>query len=504
MDPRVTAGAIIGIVVVATVLAALLAPRAADDGDPAPPGDFRPSPLSRFDANVTSFDDTRIVFTVWRPANASASTPVPLVLLAHGVTADRGQPQASGLVDALVDAGFGVLALDLRGHGESGGLSRLSDPDQDVRDLAAVLDWSHANLDWIVRQPGRPRDLLVGAWGFSLGGAMVHLSAALDGRIDAIVPQNTMNDYLTILAPGDAIKSVWANLFIAASRTGSDVGPVGHWRADPVFEAYYAEAMATNRLSDPAKALLARLSPYTYMGAVRQPALYIQGFPDMAFPASEAFRSRGTLVANGSRAHVLTWLGGHHVAALQPAEGGSPCGAINDAIFSWFDETLRGGPPSARPAFSFALDDGSCVPAATLPPIRRNATLPTVTLPANAGSVLVPVLTAEDALRIVGSPLVTASAAVVGVDDVFYASLVAVSGGEERVLDSQVTPLRLAGPATDVPVRLEMNPVAALLKRGDQLFLKIDRVNEWFITNSGRTPGALVLSGPTLGLPLVD
>jgi pimeloyl-ACP methyl ester carboxylesterase len=505
MDPRLSAAGIAGAVVLATVLVVLLVPRGDRGPGEPPPTGFEPSPLARYDAELQSFDGTSIVFTVWRPADATVAHPVPLVLLAHGVTVDRRQPEEMGLVDELVQAGFGVVAPDLRGHGESGGLSRLSDPEHDVRDLAALLDWCHDHLDWAERQTGtgHDRDLHVGAWGYSLGGAMVHLSAALDGRIDALVPQNTMNDYLTILAPNGALKSVWATAFIAASRTGTDVGPVGHWRADPVFEQYYADAMANNRLPDEANRFFATISPYTYLDRVRVPALYIQGVPDMAFPLNEALRSRATLAPNAGRTEVFTWLGGHNVPGLQPAEGGSPCGPINGRVVAWFNETLRSAPPTPGHPYAFALDDGSCLRLEAAPTPTRNVTLPPVAMAEGAGSLLVPLLTADDALRLVGVPVLSGTATVAGVDDIFYVSLVAVSGTQERVLDTQVTPLRLPGPSTGLPFRLELNAVASLLKRGDQLALKIDRVNEWFVSNSGRTPGALTLTGATMALPLV-
>jgi ABC-2 type transport system ATP-binding protein len=489
MVSRVAAGLTLAAVLLAATLGAVwLRP---GGGGTAPGGDAD-TPAGSFDRSdrvISSFDGTPIAFTLWRPAAATTQAPVPLVLLA----------------DALTARGFGVVAPDLRGHGESGGLSRLSDPAQDVRDLAALLDWAHDNLDWLIRQPetGLPKDLLVGAWGYSLGGAMIHISAATDGRIDALVPQNTMNDYLSIVAPNDALKSIWVNVFIAAGTIGG-TGPLGTWRPDPFFHDAYVEGMATNRLPDRAKRFFDSISPFTYLGDVTQPALYIQGMNDMAFPFNEPYKSYASLRANGTLARVFTWLGGHQVPLLQSTPASTPCGDIEPLVADWFEATLRGGVEIPSPDFRIALDDNTCVEVDDVPETRRPYPLPPIVLPAGAGSVLIPVQSFTDARRVVGFPqVVITSATVAGVDDILYFSLVAVDeDGNRRVLNDQVTPMRVPGPST-VRGTLVLNGIAATLKTGDELFLKVDRVNEWFHSNSGRTPGAIAITEATLILPVL-
>lgn len=84
---------------------------------------------------VGSFDGTRIAYT--------ARGAGPAVLLLHGFGADHelnwGAP---GVIDALLDSGRRVIAIDARGHGASG---KPHDPDRYagdtmVRDAQAVLD----------------------------------------------------------------------------------------------------------------------------------------------------------------------------------------------------------------------------------------------------------------------------------------------------------------------------------------------------------------------------
>ena len=65
--------------------------------------------------------DGQRVAAWWIPARADASraTATPTVLLCHGFIADKAQDL--NLARDLVPGGFNVLAIDLRGHGESGG-----------------------------------------------------------------------------------------------------------------------------------------------------------------------------------------------------------------------------------------------------------------------------------------------------------------------------------------------------------------------------------------------
>lgn len=507
MEPRRAALAVaVAVVLAGVVVGGILGGRLGRPGVHEGTGPGRPPSTAaaqdQVGLKVASFDGTELVFDVHRPAGADATHPVPLVLLAHGVTANRSTPILVRLSEALVAQGFGVLAPDLRGHGESGGTSRLSDPTQDVRDFTVLLDWAYDHLDWVVHQEGtgHAKDLLVGGWGFSLGGAMVQITAALDGRLDAIVPQNTMNDYTAIIAPGGAVKSFWVNVFIALSKTPPGT-PEGTWRADPVFEQIYVDTMAQNALPPAGRDLLHKISPATYLDRLAAPALYVEGVTDMAFPLDEALRNREALARHGPTPPVFTWLGGHKTP-YQPYDESTPCGDYVPVVTAFFVQHLKGGADPRSPSLAVAMDDGSCLHLDAMPTTYRNTTLGAAALPAYAGSLLLPVFTAGDAVRIVGDPVLTGSATVANPDDILYASLVVLKpDGSMHVLDFQVTPLRLPGPAT-AAVHLGMDAVGAVLRRGDHLLLKLDRENEWFATNGGRTPGAIAFTDLSLALPV--
>jgi ABC-2 type transport system ATP-binding protein len=69
---------------------------------------------------------TSICITVFKPAWASRSHRVPMILHSHGWAGSRNTDVSD--VETYLDAGFGVTSIDQRGHGESGGKAHVEDP----------------------------------------------------------------------------------------------------------------------------------------------------------------------------------------------------------------------------------------------------------------------------------------------------------------------------------------------------------------------------------------
>jgi len=131
--------------------------------------------LGASDVSFTSADGVPLRGWYREPGTAGAT-----VLLVHGWGAQRTQmaPQAQ----ALVDAGYGVLLIDLRAHGASGGtLSSAGFLEQ--RDVEAALAWLRARPECA----GRP----IAAIGFSIGGIAVAGVAGRDPGIAAVVLEST-------------------------------------------------------------------------------------------------------------------------------------------------------------------------------------------------------------------------------------------------------------------------------------------------------------------------
>ena len=168
-----------------------------------------------------------------------ATTPAPAVLVAHGF----GGSKASVDSDArdLVARGFVVLTWSARGFGASTGQISLDDPDHEVADARALVDWLATRPEVTQDGPGDPR---VGVTGGSYGGALALLLAGYDRRIDAIAPVITWNDLGQALfpnaastaplptdtaaqgafAPDGVFKRGWAGIFFSAGLSPAD-GP---------------------------------------------------------------------------------------------------------------------------------------------------------------------------------------------------------------------------------------------------------------------------------------
>jgi dipeptidyl aminopeptidase/acylaminoacyl peptidase len=111
------------------------------------------------------------------PAQSGAA-----VVLLHGGGGERSDmaPEAK----LLADAGFGVLAFDSIGHGESEGTPSWDEPERQA--LRGALDWLGA-------QPGVDAKRL-GGFGFSMGGYVLAQVAASDARLAAVALAGVPHD----------------------------------------------------------------------------------------------------------------------------------------------------------------------------------------------------------------------------------------------------------------------------------------------------------------------
>jgi uncharacterized protein len=131
--------------------------------------------------SFTSSDGLRLAAWYVPPRDGAA------VVVAHGTNSDRSAMLAE--IRLLADAGFGVLAFDWPGLGQSVGMIRWDG--QARRALVAAVDWldSRSEVD-----PTR-----IGALGFSIGGFVLTQVAAVDRRFRAVVleaPPPGFEDYL--------------------------------------------------------------------------------------------------------------------------------------------------------------------------------------------------------------------------------------------------------------------------------------------------------------------
>ena len=453
------------------------------------------------DGTLQTFDGETIAFTVFRPAGVSAGAPVPLVLHSHGWGGSRAT-EIGGIVEDLLDAGYGVLSFDARGHGDSTGYATIHHKDFEVKDTLALIDWAYDNLAWAEKEgAAADKDLVLGAVGGSYGGGYQLMAASYDDRLDAIAPQMTWNDLRYSLAPGGVVKSTWVDALYGFGLQGVNMHPDIH--------EWFATATATNQLPAAALVHLKESSPVPEnIGAA---TLLVQGLPDALFNWNEAVRNyQGILAGGNTNVAVVGYLGGHvlpfplqPVGAMGPARGGEPCGAYSDLALAWFDHHLRGNASAAVPTgVTYALEEGGCVAAPSDDPAAVvDVAFPALPAPNSAGTILVPLDVPAGTIAGRARLQATFTGAT---ETIFSAGLVVLNGdGRIHVVDDQAAFLRVtpALGSVQTAIDLDMTGVATLLGADDTLLLRIDGLHEWAPTGAARAPGGGLFLDVVVGLP---
>jgi dipeptidyl aminopeptidase/acylaminoacyl peptidase len=112
------------------------------------------------------------------------------LILVHGSQSNRSDPLVLQMSAALVQHGFAVLAIDLRGNGESAGAPR-SLGEFEQRDILGAVDFLRNGP---LTYPLLGRTRVIGGWGTSLGGATLLLAAAQEPALQAIVTDSAYAD----------------------------------------------------------------------------------------------------------------------------------------------------------------------------------------------------------------------------------------------------------------------------------------------------------------------
>ena len=147
-----------------------------------------PPPAAAPDQRLTiRTDDGVLLAATWYEPNAR---PAPAVILVHMLHRSRRDWDAVG--SRLAAEGLGALAIDLRGHGESGGGASAGDPGHPdytalVRDVAAARRYLATRGDV---QQGR-----VGIAGASIGANLALLQAAGDPTVASLALLSPSLDY---------------------------------------------------------------------------------------------------------------------------------------------------------------------------------------------------------------------------------------------------------------------------------------------------------------------
>jgi ABC-2 type transport system ATP-binding protein len=465
------------------------------------------APKIEDDIVVRSFDGTPIVATLMLPDGASAGAPVPVVLNTHG-WGGRRQTTSSGTVGELVKRGYAVLTYDSRGFGESGGEANVGSVDFEAKDAGALMDYLAARPEILLDRPGDPR---VGWYGGSNAGGVQLNTAAVDDRVDVIVPVIAWGDLPRDLIPNGVAKQTWDELLYGAGAAGAAAEGIGS-AAGPQTGVYareihigHAQLAATGSITDDIRSWFAARSTTARSDDVRIPTFIIQGSIDTLFPLEDGFENYSNVASGGAPVKLMTYCSGHTITGCTYPGGASgyPDGAAGRAplweqrVLSWFDKHLKGLDVDTGPEIEWQAQDGYFYGAPKFP-------LPGTKLepgaPVSAGTLIGPGGTGGDgpangapargeelgvtaaravilgpprkATPILGIPQVRLEGNVVGVAAHVYLELVdAAPDGTRVTVDDQTMPVRLGAGAIDETV--ELHGVSWILRPGHSLELEI-------------------------------
>lgn len=500
-------------------------------GYPLRPG-ASPTAVQPRDVKVVSFDGTAIYVHFMPATGLQAGQQAPTILDGPGL----GMPGQTSLYGSVLDGlltdalgmpsilslrsnGYNVVTWDPRGEYSSGGQLEIDSPDYEARDMSAIIDWLATQPE--VQLDGAPanRDPRIGMVGASYGGGIQLVTAAIDHRVDAIVPNIAWNSLTTSLYKSESFKSGWGTILAAAlvftlARTNPAIVPA----------TVYGDL--TGRLSEADQALLAQRGPGLPTNLVNQitaPTMLIQGTVDTLFTLDEANANALTLIGNGVPTKVLWFCGGHGLCTNDLFDG-SDGALVKERTLDWLDRYVKGDTTVVTgPQFEWIDQRGQVLSSASYhltpgDPVVASSTK-TRTLPLvpflGAGGLLgvLPIGSAPaiDALSlttpavsattyVVGAPQLTFTYSGTGVGDHLFAALVDDSTGQ--VLGNQVTPILVTLDGTERTVSVPLEMVAQTLKPGQKVTLQLFGSSAAY--RAAGALGVLTVSNMELTLPTVD
>jgi ABC-2 type transport system ATP-binding protein len=471
----------------------------------------------------------------------------PLVFHGHGFSASRtgvdealAGPSEPDSIDStrsigvrtgdhvrfLWEAGYAVVSVDQRGFGRgddnddgNSGALQILDPDYEIQDAIDVLDWVEAHVPNISRDD--TGNIIAAAIGSSYGGGFQVQLAALDNRLDALVPIDSWHSLLQSLVPNQVIKKGYTTgLCLAIQADSAESGRrttnACNQGSDTTISARYQEDFLENIPSEGNRdELVEAFGEHGTAGFQRRhddagdpfqmrpvDVLLIQGSRDILFNMNQAANNFRFLESLGGDVRMITNESGHAIISRslggsQGALGPSSCGRVDSmaAMRSWLDLKLKGIAPSNSSLPSnvcLSLDNTSGVELGFLPvadsastqfdpytvsvPVSSVNSSQNNTFSATAQGLFVALAEAisENGFVLAGIPVGTltiddsdALAAANGGTTAFV-GIGINRGGDIILVDDQVQPLRSQDNRTgETPSPIELIGVAEQLQIGD-------------------------------------
>ncbi len=341
-----------------------------------------------------------IVGDLYTPSTATSAHRVPALLTTNGFGGSKDDQ--AGLGQRFASRGYAVLSYSGLGFGGSGCKITLDDPDWDGKAASqlvsylggksgiAFTDAKHtipAPVLNVVQRDAKDHtghaaanDPRVGMVGGSYGGQVQFAAAAVDKRVDTIVPVITWSDLSYSLSPNNtsqttgvqtstpgAAKLVWALGFSGigiADGVTNAAGDPGRLIGCPNFAFFVCPALlvaATTGTVDPSTtASLRHASVSSYVKKVTIPTLVVQGQNDTLFNLNEGVANYRALQAQGTPTKMI-WFSGGHSGPNAPGEFsfGAPNPTtehVTRRVSDWLDHYLKGSSVSTGPEFAYFRD----------------------------------------------------------------------------------------------------------------------------------------------------
>jgi ABC-2 type transport system ATP-binding protein len=300
---------------------------------------------------IDSFDATKIRIH-WFPVGGPAVTRrAPTILMGPGWgsggetnTSSKGVLGVASIRD-LRDAGYNVLTWDPRGFGNSSGTIEVDSAAAEGRDVQRIIDWVAAQPGVQLDSAGDPRMGMVGA---SYGGGIQLVTAAIDCRVDAIVPSWAWHSLMSSLYKAATVKSGWSTLLYATAASR---------QLDPHIRSAYRAGTTTGVLAADDIAWFAQRGPGDLVSRIRVPTLLIQGTVDTLFTLDEAVANYRILRRHGVPTAMVWYCAGHGVCLTKPGDRRR----VAQWTLAWLDRYVKrtGAAPPVVPRFAFVDQNGT-------------------------------------------------------------------------------------------------------------------------------------------------
>jgi putative CocE/NonD family hydrolase len=339
--------------------------------------------------------ECNIIGQLYRPDSATKQHPAPAILTTNGF----GGSYKSQAVPAAELAQNGYVVLSYSGLGFGGSSCRIT-LDSTVWDGAAASQLvtflggglkatNGTRVNYVAKQKRASNgkrykyDPVVGMVGGSYGGEVQFAAAAVDPRIDTIIPQITWNNLAYSLAPNNSsisgssvtasvpgiTKLTWLNIFwLAGEDATTPVAPFGGASSCSNFAADICPAytnLTTDGFPDSATVSTIKDASVAYfMKKVKIPTLLMQGEFDTLFTLHEAVATYDGLRTQHTPVKMV-WQSWGHSNNTVPLRGELGAGGglyettkdhkltlEGNMILGWFNHYLKHQGP--KPALNFS------------------------------------------------------------------------------------------------------------------------------------------------------